>query len=94
MTFHYQAEILVQLAAHGLRPSPATRPAFVLDYVNDLYRYELRRLRARLLRREFPQREYYGMVVDVRRRYPLVSVHPARWTNPGTKAESIDVPLC
>jgi hypothetical protein len=94
MAFHYRPEILAQLAAHGIRPSPATRPAFVLDYLNDLYRYESRQLRGRLRRREFPQREYYRRVVDVRRKYPLVSVHPTGWTHPGTTAESRDVPLC
>jgi hypothetical protein len=94
MTFQYRPDILAQLAAHGIRPSPTTKPAFVLEYLNDLYRYELRRIRARLRRREFSQREYYGLVVDVRRKYPLVAVHPAHWTNPGTAGESIDVPLC
>ena len=94
MTFYYRPEIMAQLAAHGIQPSSSTRPAVVLDYLNDLYRYELRRLRARLRRREFPQREYYGMVVDVRRKYPLVSVHLNHWTNPGTKSESSDVRLC
>jgi hypothetical protein len=94
MSYQYRPEVLDQLARHGIRPTPATRPAFVLRYLNDLYRFELRRLRGRLRRREFPQPEYVARVVDLRRRYPFVSIHPSQWTLPGTPAESGDVPLC
>jgi hypothetical protein len=94
MIFHYRPDILVQLAAHGLRPGPSTRPGFVFQCLNDLYRYELRALRDRVRRREFPQREYFGRVVALRRRYPLVSAHPSTWTLPGTPAEPEDLPLC
>lgn len=94
MTFTYRPEVLALLAAHGFRPLPATRPAFVLACLNDLYRYELRRLRDRLRRREFRQDAYYERVVDLRRQYPLVSVHPKLWTVPGTPAEPDDVALC
>ena len=94
MTFQYQPEILAQLLEHGVRPLPTTRPALVAEYLNDLYRWEIRRLKARLLRKEFPQSAYAGMVVDLRRKYPLVSVPVQVWTEPGTPAESADVPLC
>ena len=47
--------------------------------MNDLYRYELRRLRAALLAGAFPKPEYYGRVVALRRRYPLLSVKPRQW---------------
>jgi len=43
--FHYRPDILVQLLAHGVRPAPRTRPAMVFRFLNDLYRYELRRLK-------------------------------------------------
>ncbi len=94
MAFQYRHDVLDQLAAHGIRPTPATRPVTVFRYLNDLYRYELRVLRARLRRREFPKPEYAGRVVALRQKYPLVSVHPSEWTVPGTPAESADVPLC
>jgi hypothetical protein len=94
MAFQYRPDVLDQLAAHGVRPAPATRPAAVFRYLNDLYRYELRVLRARLRERAFPKSEYAGRVVALRRKYPLVSVHPSEWTVPGTPAESADVPLC
>ena len=52
MAYRYKAEILEQLRAHGIQPTPETKPELVHEFVNDLYRYELRRLRDRLLRRE------------------------------------------
>lgn len=94
MEFHYRPEILAQLALHGFRPLPATSPGFVHRCLSDLYRYELRRLRDRVRRREFPQAEYTGRVVDLRRHYVLVSLHPSTWTVPGTPGEPPDLPLC
>jgi hypothetical protein len=48
--------------------------------LNDLYRYELRVLRARLLRGEFPRASYYARVVEIRKRYRIMSVPLAEWT--------------
>lgn len=94
MTFLYKPEILAQLLLHGVRPASGTRPAFVQDFLNDLYRYEIRRLKSRLLRREFPQAQYYGLVVDLRRKYTLVSIPVHFWTVPEMPAESDQVPPC
>jgi hypothetical protein len=94
MEFHYRPEILEQLALHGLRPLPSTRPGFVHRCLSDLYRYELRRLRDRVRLRAFPQAEYTSRVVEVRRQYLLVSLHPSTWTVPGTPGEPQDFPLC
>src|SRR5207249_7132825 len=55
MTYRYKPEVLEQLSRHGAQPTPATPPQLVHDFVNDLYRYELRRLRDRLVRREVPK---------------------------------------
>lgn len=94
MMFEYRPDVLEALAGHGFRPRPETRPAFVLRCLHDLYRYELRRLRDRLRRREVAPETYYAKVVALRRQYPLVSVHPRLWTEPGTPAERDDIPLC
>ncbi len=94
MPFSYRPDILAQLLDHGVRPTPATRPLVVFAYLNALYRYELRGLRDRVRRRALPQRALAEKVVDLRRRYPLVSVHPSEWTEPGTPGESPDLPLC
>ncbi|HEV8318476.1 MAG TPA: hypothetical protein VGQ10_13775 [Vicinamibacterales bacterium] len=82
MSYRYKAEVLAQLARHGVQPTPATPPQLVHDFVNDLYRYELRCLRDRLVRREIPKIGYYDRVVELRRKYPLVSLKAHEWLEP------------
>ena len=77
--FRYRPDVLVQLTEHGVRPNAHTRPELVHGYVGDLYRHEIRRLRDRLLQREFPKREYASRVTDLRRRYHLISVRAFEW---------------
>ena len=77
--FTYRADVLDQLWHHGVQPNERTRPELVHDFVGDLYRYELRRLRERLLRREFPKPEYYERVVEVRNRYRLLAMCADEW---------------
>jgi hypothetical protein len=79
MNHRYRKEILDQLVTHGVKPTSATRPELVHEFVNDLYRYELRRLRDRLLRREVAKSDYYDLVVEVRRRYPALALKPWQW---------------
>ena len=64
---------------YGVHPKPTTRPELVHEFVGDLYRFDIRRLRARLLKNEFPRREYSGRVVDLRRRYAVISLRPSEW---------------
>jgi hypothetical protein len=78
-TYRYHPEVLDQLAAHGIIPTATTSPDLVHEYLNDLYRYELRRLRRRLLDRQILKAHYYAHVVGVRRKYPLLSVPRTRW---------------
>jgi hypothetical protein len=80
MTYRYRPVVLEELAAHGLRPTPATPPQLVRDYLSDLYRYEIRRLKARLLRGDIPKADYNAHVVALRKQYPLLSVPLALWT--------------
>lgn len=62
-----------------MQPTPSTPPEVVHDFVNDLYRFELRRLRDRLKRGEIPKAGYYHRVVALRRAYPLVSLKAYEW---------------
>ena len=80
MSYRYRPEVLAQLLLHGVRPTANTSPQLVYDYINDLYRYELRRLRDRLLRRDIAKTDYYARVLEVRRRYPLLSQKLWEWT--------------
>lgn len=76
----YKPEILDALAGHGLVPAPTTSPARLREAVNDLYRYEIRVLRDRCRAGDFPVRELAGRVVELRRRYLLLSTPLANWT--------------
>ena len=79
MPYRYRPEVLEQLLLHGVRPTTDTPPELVYDFVNDLYRYELRRLRRALVTGAIPKAGYYDRVVDLRRKYPLVSFKPHLW---------------
>jgi hypothetical protein len=79
MIFRYKPEVLEQLSRHGVQPTPRTPPQLVHDFVTDLYRYELRCLRDRLVRREIPKVGYFDRVVELRRKYPLVSLKAHDW---------------
>ncbi len=77
--YSYRPEVLEALAAHGVRPTTRTRPEVVHEFVSDLYRHELRRLRDRLRRKEFPKQEYFDRVVALRRQYRVISLRPHEW---------------
>ena len=79
MAFEYRPDILEALLTYGVRPKETTRPELVHDFVSDLYRYEIRRLRSRLLADEFPKKEYAGRVVQLRMRYRIISMRAAEW---------------
>jgi len=78
-SYRYRADVLEQLERHGVRPTTTTPPELVHEFVSDLYRYELRRLRDRLVKGEIPKVGYFDRVVALRRQYPLVSLKPADW---------------
>jgi hypothetical protein len=79
MTYRYKPEILAQLASHGVIPTPSTAPVSARAVVNEIYRYELRLLRARYLTGEFSKRDYYDKVVEIRNRYPVMGVLTRHW---------------
>ena len=74
-TFTYRADVLRDLVRHGVRPTEHTPPGIVRDFVRDLYKYEIRALRERYLRREFPKQEYAERVDALRRRYNVLALH-------------------
>jgi hypothetical protein len=84
VTYRYRPDVLDWLSRHGVQPTPVTPPALVHEFVTDLYRFELRRLRDRLKRGEIPKAGYYDRVVDLRRAYPLVSLKPDKWLTGAT----------
>ncbi len=76
----YDARVLEELARHGLKPRSSTSPQQLRDAVRDLYKYEIRRLRSEFLARRFRKQDYAARVVELRRRYPLLSLPLEFWT--------------
>ena len=89
MSPRYRRDVLDRLASHGIIPKDDTPQQLVRDYLNDLYRYELRRLRDRLLRKEIAKPDYYGHVVEARKRYPLLSLKLWEWLDNSEKGSGI-----
>jgi hypothetical protein len=77
----YKALILDELARHGLRPGPHTPPQLLREQINDLYRIEIRKLRNRCRAGEFPTDQLAAHVVELRKRYLLLSIPVATWTD-------------
>jgi len=80
VVYRYHQQVLDALAGHGLMPSPDTAPQQLRDAARDLYKYEIRRLRDRLIAGEFPKREYAGLVIALRQRYWILSMPLPLWT--------------
>jgi hypothetical protein len=71
------------LLALGVQPRETTSTTRVREFVNDLYTWELRRMRRALGRGDFPKREYAGRVEALRReRYWVLSVPVEQWSVP------------
>ncbi len=75
----FAAVVLEALATHGVRPRADTSVDLLRDYVSDLYRYEIRQLRRRLLTGGIAKAHYADAVRALRRRYLLLSVPKDRW---------------
>lgn len=78
--YRYTTEVREELARHGLQPRPDTPPQQLRNAIRDLYKHEIKVLKARLLAREFPKHEYADRVIGLRRRYPLLSIPIELWT--------------
>ena len=79
MKYTYHPKVSEDLGRFGLRPRPTTPPALAKEFVNDLYRHGLRTLRARLVAREIPRQGYSDRVVELRKKYFLLSIRLDLW---------------
>jgi hypothetical protein len=50
--------------------------------VRDLYKYEIKRLRSELLAQRIAKADYARHVIDLRTRYPLLSIPLQLWAAP------------
>ena len=75
-------EVLAELADHGLQPRADTPLELLREQVSDLYRVEIRKLRDRCRAGEFPTTELVPRVLELRKRYVLLSIPVERWLAP------------
>ena len=75
----YRPQILEELGRHGLAPAAGTAPGRLRDAVRDLYKYEIRKLRDRVISGEIAKQAYAGHIVELRKRYWLLSVPTHLW---------------
>ena len=71
--------VVETLAGHGLCPTSETSVDVLRAQVNDLYRYEIRQLRRRLLAGGIPKGSYVDAVRALRLRYLLLSLPKEHW---------------
>jgi hypothetical protein len=81
--FDYEPAVLDGLAGHGLKPGGDTPPEFLREAVSELYRYEIRALRAALLAGRVQKAQYVDHVLGLRKKYWLLSVPLQLWTKGG-----------
>ncbi|HVR98656.1 MAG TPA: hypothetical protein VMW27_18715 [Thermoanaerobaculia bacterium] len=88
LAYRYREAVLQELERFGIRPGPATPPARVRAFLNDLYTFELREIKVsrREAERFFgpqPRELYVVRVQAVKEKYPLLSLPVEVWTEPG-----------
>jgi hypothetical protein len=71
--------VLAELLRHGVVPTDRSPPEMVRAFVRDLYKFEIKRLKERLQRHEFPRAEYAGRVDQLRRSYPVLARRPGEF---------------
>ncbi len=67
------------LAGLGLAPRDDTPPELLREHLNDLYRFELRRLRDALRAGRVLKADYIGHVLELRKKYWMLSVRVDKW---------------
>jgi hypothetical protein len=77
--WQYPPELGEALALFGLAPGSATPPSVVRDQLNDLYRFELRRMREQLRAGAILKAAYLDRVVALRKQYWPLTMPLAAW---------------
>jgi hypothetical protein len=67
--WQYPVELVAALGGLGLAPHGATPPVVVRDQLNDLYRFELRRMRDQLRAGLVEKSAYLDRVIALRKHY-------------------------
>ena len=77
--WRYPPELLDVFVTFGLRPAPSTPPSVVRAALNDLYRFEIRRLRQRMVNGLVEKGRYVDNVIALRKQYWPLSLQPEHW---------------
>ena len=77
--YKYRDDVLAECRKHGVFPTEHTPPELARGFINELYKFELRKLRARYMRKEFLKQEYHRHVIVIRDRYPVLALTPSQW---------------
>lgn len=77
--YTYREDVIRAVQKHGVRLTSRTPPELARGFVRDLYCYELRALRDRMLRKEFPKEEYADRVIALRDSYRVLSLRAREW---------------
>ena len=79
MSWTYPPELLAALAAMGFAPTDHTPPALTRGAVDELYKYELRRLRDHLRSGEVDRSDYLARVIALRKKYWVLTLPLPAW---------------
>ncbi len=75
----YPPDFVEALLPFGLAPRETTPPALVRDALNDLYRYQLRRMRDVLRAGGMEKSQYLDRVIALRKHYWPLTLPLAAW---------------
>lgn len=78
-TYSYPPELVEGLALIGVSCVPDVSPAATRDAADDLYKAELRALRARLLAGEFDRRRYVELIIQLRKQFWVLTLPLGAW---------------
>ena len=78
-TYRYRDDVLAECRKYGVFPTERTPPELARGFINELYKFELRKLRRQYIRREFLKSEYHRLVIQIRDRYPVLALPPRAW---------------
>ena len=79
LTWRYPTQLREALGRLGLDPKPQTPPVFARSAVNDLYRYELRRLRDRHKAGLVAREPFRDAVIALRKKYWVLTLQIQAW---------------
>lgn len=86
--WRYREEVLEELERFGVRPTPATDPRCVYDFLKALYSFEIREMRIRRQEAERvlgpqPLEDYRRQLHELKGRYPLLEMPGLYWVERG-----------